>query len=176
MKTIFSIILIFCSTMTFSQNWKRIDNSEIDYSNLLDEDQSNWYDLKFEYFKKEKTLIVVEKNFKTDLLELLTSRPDVFDSIVKVSPIKVTDKLNKSEFIRQEKSLSNVDFNEIVYLGQKDVVFGVKEIIWEVFNTSLVSQPPCWLNFVFNYSGTINSQAPERKLIFLSVFNSACDL
>ena len=172
---LFALILYtFSSINCFSQNWDRIENTDIQFSNLIEEDSSNWQNVNWEYFKKGENLIIVEKNIASYFIKLFNEGSYVFDNVFnETSYVIKGNSIDRDEIIMAEKSLNNVHFEKAVIFTGVQVVQGVKECIWVLTNILMTSANPCYLNLVFN---NLDSKDGEKKLEFIAAKSSYCEL
>jgi hypothetical protein len=175
------ILLLFLSNLSFGQRWKQILGTNIEYSHFTRDDNSNYSQVSFEYFRKGEQVIGVARHLTSDFLSLFKETPIAFDIIFKSSPRKTVNKFDGADsmvvYKMYDTSIFKIRFKEAVMIENCRGTLGYQETIWQltVHSWSFYDPPPCFINVVFNMR-----KKPHRPgnsgLKFVTAFDAGCEL
>lgn len=168
----FLIILTLFSNSIFSQeNWKRVGKTEIFYSNFSSNRDNVLSGLKYEYFKKENSIIVVDWTNGEQFQKLFQQSPQTFEDIYNnaysvFNFIENNEGFDSKEYVLKNyldsKYVGNVYFDKVLFLLGRKVIRGVNEYIWFFCNGYPGELGGCFLNIVFENAKKKNGFVYKR--------------
>jgi hypothetical protein len=175
MKTLSSIMAILFAICSYGQNWTAIPGTKIQFSNFTKPDNSNWFSVHFEYFRKDQNVIGVPRGLTEEFYVMLQETPIAFDSIFNNLQLKTTKSLD-TLVERFDSSILKIDYKEAAIIESRDEIVGYNEIIWRLKNYtwSGFNLQPCFTHIVFT-----RKKKPNHKfynLVFLTAIQMGCEI
>jgi len=168
---LFVCLLLLSNISAKAQNWKRVGSSEKFFSNLISKDKKNWSDHKYEYFKKDSDLVIVDRGYSVELFKLFNDYPNSFDSILLKAQLK--EYQDTSKISEYESTLKYFTFRQAVIVIDRHFINGHNEYIWQWKITHWYSRRnPCYINVVFDKKKEEN----KKVLKFISVVREDCEI
>lgn len=129
---IFFLTYNLIAQFSFAQKWMPVPNSNILFSDYIDQNLDNREELTEEYFKKGDSLIIIDKDCGKSFFRLLQDNPDLFAKLFSKAPHKSYAPKDKSRLI--DSALEQVDFTVAICIRGIEIVVEGKQIQWLVKN------------------------------------------
>jgi hypothetical protein len=169
------VFLLFGFSFFAQENWKRIGKTQIYFSDFSSKRDNVSSGLKYEYFKKLNSIIVVERGLGKQFQRLFKNSPQLFNDIFKnaygVFDFDSYDEgFESKEYVLNNyldsKHIKNISFDRILFLLGKSEVRNSNEYIW-IFSNGYPGQlGGCLLKIVFKKN--------KKKLDYLFVQKDHC--
>lgn len=171
------LFFLFFAFSIYSQEWKEIGKTNIFYSDFSSKRENVLNELKYEYFKKENSIITVEWTLGEQFEKLFKKSPQAFDDIFLNAYSKYdfnefeNNDLYNREIVRKELDtalVKNIDFDKILFLSSYQYIKGYEEFIWFLKNgTGLGS---CYINIIFK------KEKNSNKFNYIAVKQNHCEI